>query len=214
MCPQTGEWVIDLSGVYFIKALIPFMGFPCGSPGKESACNAGDLGLIPGSGRSAGEGSLPSPVFSPGEFHGLCSPWGHKESDTIEWLPLSLSPFMRVPCPGQITSQRSHFLKQSHWRLVIQHRLGGTQSVANIHSHRNLKLVLNLILFPPFPPPALPLTSHLWKGLYHFSTEWLSLDSATSLMSPGLLSLRPVYLLVKWGESRSVVSNFLWPHRL
>ena len=32
------------------------MGFPCGSAGKESACNAGDLGLIPGFGRSPGEG--------------------------------------------------------------------------------------------------------------------------------------------------------------
>ena len=29
---------------------------PCGSPGKESACNVGDWGLIPGSGRSPGEG--------------------------------------------------------------------------------------------------------------------------------------------------------------
>ena len=32
------------------------MGFPCGSAGKESACNAGDLGLIPGLGRFPGEG--------------------------------------------------------------------------------------------------------------------------------------------------------------
>ena len=31
-------------------------GFPCGSAGKESACNAGDLGSIPGLGRSPGEG--------------------------------------------------------------------------------------------------------------------------------------------------------------
>ena len=31
-------------------------GFPGGSVGKESACNAGDPGSIPGSGRSAGEG--------------------------------------------------------------------------------------------------------------------------------------------------------------
>jgi len=31
-------------------------GFPCGSAGKEFACNAGDLGLIPGLGRSPGEG--------------------------------------------------------------------------------------------------------------------------------------------------------------
>ena len=29
--------------------------FPCGSAGNESACNAGDLGLIPGLGRSPGE---------------------------------------------------------------------------------------------------------------------------------------------------------------
>ena len=33
------------------------MGFPGGSAGKESACNAGDPGLIPGSGRSPGEGN-------------------------------------------------------------------------------------------------------------------------------------------------------------
>ena len=33
-----------------------FLGFPGGSDGKESACSAGDLGLIPGSGRSPGEG--------------------------------------------------------------------------------------------------------------------------------------------------------------
>ena len=32
------------------------LGFPCGSAGKESACKAGDLGSIPGLGRSSGEG--------------------------------------------------------------------------------------------------------------------------------------------------------------
>ena len=32
-------------------------GFPGGSAGKESACKAGDPGSIPGSGRSAGEGT-------------------------------------------------------------------------------------------------------------------------------------------------------------
>ena len=34
----------------------PSLGFPCGSAGKESACNQGDLGSIPGLGRSPGEG--------------------------------------------------------------------------------------------------------------------------------------------------------------
>ena len=33
------------------------MGFPSGSESSESACNAGDLGLIPGSGRSPREGN-------------------------------------------------------------------------------------------------------------------------------------------------------------
>ena len=40
------------------------MGFPGGSAGKESTCNAGDLGLIPGLGRSPRRREqLPTPVF-------------------------------------------------------------------------------------------------------------------------------------------------------
>ena len=35
---------------------------------------------------------LPTPVFWPGEFHGLYSPWGRKESDTTEQLSLSQEP--------------------------------------------------------------------------------------------------------------------------
>ena len=47
--------------------------------------NAGDLGSIPGLGRSPGEGNgNPLPVFWPGEFYGRYSPWGRKESDMIE----------------------------------------------------------------------------------------------------------------------------------
>jgi len=44
--------------------------FSGGSDSKESACNAGDLGLIPGSGRSPGEELATTPVFLPGESHG------------------------------------------------------------------------------------------------------------------------------------------------
>ena len=53
------------------------MGFPGGSDGKESACDAGDVGLNPGLGRSPGEGWQPTPVFLPGEFHGQRSPAGY-----------------------------------------------------------------------------------------------------------------------------------------
>ena len=40
------------------------LGFPGGSEGKASACNAGELGSIPGSGRSLGEGSLEFSIYS------------------------------------------------------------------------------------------------------------------------------------------------------
>ena len=64
--------------------------FPGGSDGKESACNAGDLGLIPGSGRSLGGGSG-NPLqyyywensMDRGAWRAY-SPWGHKESDMTE----------------------------------------------------------------------------------------------------------------------------------
>ena len=63
------------------------MGPPRRLSGKESACNAGDAGLIPGWGRfpGKGNGNLP-PVFLPGKSHGQrslvgCSPWGCEELD-------------------------------------------------------------------------------------------------------------------------------------
>jgi len=40
----------------FLKRDTKYLGFPCGSAGKESACNVEDLGSIPGLGRSPGEG--------------------------------------------------------------------------------------------------------------------------------------------------------------
>ena len=61
-----------------------------GSAGKEYACYAGDLGSIPGLGRSLGEGkSHPLQYFWPEEFHELYSPRGHKELDMTERLSLS-----------------------------------------------------------------------------------------------------------------------------
>ena len=43
--------------VFHIKeSVLYYRGFPCGSAGKESACNVEDLGSIPGLGRSPGEG--------------------------------------------------------------------------------------------------------------------------------------------------------------
>ena len=70
--------------IYFSLHKI-YMGFPGTSAGKEPTCNVGDLGLIPRLGRSPGEGNdYPTPVFWPGEFHGLRSLWGRQELDMAE----------------------------------------------------------------------------------------------------------------------------------
>ena len=65
------------------------MGFAGASDGKESACNAGNLGSIPGLGRAPWRREwLPIPGFLPGESHRQrslagYSLWGLKESDTL-----------------------------------------------------------------------------------------------------------------------------------
>ena len=66
------------------------MGFPGGTDSKESACNVGDLGSIPGLERSPGEGNGNPLQYSCRENpHGQrslvgYSPWGRKESDMTE----------------------------------------------------------------------------------------------------------------------------------
>ena len=68
----------------------PNVGFPGGSDGKESTCLSGDLGFIPGSGRSLGEGNgNPLEYLCLGKSHGQrslegYSSWGQKELDTTE----------------------------------------------------------------------------------------------------------------------------------
>ena len=65
------------------------MGFPGGSDGKASTCNAGDPDLIPGSGRCPGEGNCNPLQYSclensiDGSLVGYSS-WGRKESDTTK----------------------------------------------------------------------------------------------------------------------------------
>ena len=66
------------------------LGFPCGSADKEFTCNVGRPGFNPWVGKTPWiKERLPTPVFWPGEFHGLYSPLHRKESDTTEWLSLS-----------------------------------------------------------------------------------------------------------------------------
>ena len=67
-----------------------FLGFPCGSVGKESACNVGGLGLIPGLGRSPGQWKG-YPLQYCGLENFMDCPWGSKESYMTEQLSLFMA---------------------------------------------------------------------------------------------------------------------------
>ena len=80
----------------------PAEDFLGGSDGKESACNVGDLGLIPGSGRFPGEGKGSPLQYSCLKNSMDSRAWqatvlGAAESDMTEWLTLSFSPFFHTP---------------------------------------------------------------------------------------------------------------------
>ena len=84
--PRSGS-----AGSYGIS-IFSFLRNSSGSDGEESACNAGDPGLILGLGRSPGEGNGNPLQYSCLEiFMDRGAWWAHKELDTIEELTLSLS---------------------------------------------------------------------------------------------------------------------------
>ena len=90
------NWMLKLSNslfsfnIYLLST--SYIYFPAGSEGKESACNSGDPGSIPGLGRSSGEGNgnpfqyscLENPMD--GGAWRATVPWGRNESDTIDRL--------------------------------------------------------------------------------------------------------------------------------
>ena len=61
-----------------------YLGFPGGSDGKESACNTGDPGSIPGLGRSPGREWQPTPALMNGQIH---------ESVFFPGLPVGQKPY-------------------------------------------------------------------------------------------------------------------------
>ena len=77
-----------------------YQGFPDNSVGKESAFNTGDPSLIPSVGKIPWRREeLPTPVFWPGEFHGLYS---CKESDTYDVSKLTYGDHTAKMTPNKI----------------------------------------------------------------------------------------------------------------
>ena len=102
--PQFDSWV---GKIHWRRGrLLVFLGISGGSNGKESTCNAGDLSLIPGSGRFPGEGN------------GSPFQWDLKELDVTEWFSLHFT----LLSPSQ-PEQYSLYLEgagQGWWLLFIK----------------------------------------------------------------------------------------------
>ena len=130
-----------------------FLGFPGDSAGKESTCNAGDLGLIPWVRMiSWRREQLPTPVFWPGIFHGLYSPWDGKESDTSEQLSLSVS----------YTQKAEHI-------LTIQHCVFLQTEYTHVMSTKinEMNMTKSKVFYLPIWSLLLPYTDHCADSLYH-----------------------------------------------
>ena len=117
--------MLRLSGESSILAFLRLLhgthlGFPGGSDGKESACNAGRPGFNPWVGKIPLRREWqPTPVFLPGEFHGQSGPagygpWGLKGSDTTE----------------QLTHTRGHTWEKCWTQIHVGYRCLGCRGVS------------------------------------------------------------------------------------
>ena len=109
-----------------ITLYLHHISFPGGSDGKESACNAGDAGSIPGWGRPPAEGNVYPRLYSwPGTSHEQrtlagYSPWGRKESNTTECLTLSLVFFFTLHHTALLTGNAwTHYCKDQTQMLYL-----------------------------------------------------------------------------------------------
>ena len=102
------------------------LGFPHGSAGEESTSNEGRPGFDPWVGKIPwGKERLLTPIFWPGELHGLYSPWGCTESDRTEGLSLSLS-FKWILKEGTATDYSI-----LAWRIPGTEEPSGLQSIGS-----------------------------------------------------------------------------------
>ena len=98
------------------------LGFPCGSAGKESTCSAGDLGSIPGWEHPLEKGNAThSSILAWRIPWTIYSPWGCKELDMTEWLPLSLSRLMFGEGNGNTLQYSSleNSMDRGAWRAIV-----------------------------------------------------------------------------------------------
>ena len=179
-------------------------GFPCGSAGKESACNAGDLGLISGLGRPTGEGKGSTPVFWPWEFHGLYGPWDRKESDTTEQLSHS-SPTYK--------GQSYCVTRQKEKSMISPKRI--LLGKENVYRERKIAYVVSYAFH------------HVMKCIWHMNSHhrlwgyhWLSLIKSRKLWQAGTVIVNKsikspilnLFLKLNYltGQKKKMILHILW----
>ena len=120
--------MLNDSGIWRLWIVISLLGFPCSSADKESAGSVGDLGSIPGLGRSHGEGKGYPLQYSGLEnsmdyiVHGVAKNWTElsnfhtlvAQSCLTPWVPMNCSPRLLCPraSPGKNTGVGCHSLLQ------------------------------------------------------------------------------------------------------
>ena len=160
--PQFDSWV---GKIHWRRDRLPtqvLLGFPFGSAGKESTCNARDLGLIHGLGRSLGEGKRYPLQYSGLEISMNCIVHGVAKSWTL------LSDF--------------HF----HFHIQVK-----AQISAQLQNSRGVNLRA-LATFPSFsmPLPHSPSWAHIPHKLLSPRSCLRVYFGKTSLFQPSLLLLR------------------------
>uniref|UniRef100_A0A4W2G3M9 Translation elongation factor EF1B beta/delta subunit guanine nucleotide exchange domain-containing protein n=1 Tax=Bos indicus x Bos taurus TaxID=30522 RepID=A0A4W2G3M9_BOBOX len=146
--------------VYFHLSALPTpvcLGFPCGSAGKESACNAGDLGSIPGLGRSPGEGKgcplqyaglensmdcivhgVPKiRLFFP--FSACCGVLGLFFPSAATWFLISRRPgFWRLKSPAGLQVLNDYLADKSHIEWYEKASLSGVKKALGKYGPANV----------------------------------------------------------------------------
>ena len=155
-----GLWPLAISSttlqaqLYFLENA--YLGFSCGSAGKESVCKVGDLGSIPGLGRSPGEGKGYPLQYSGLENSKDCTVHGVAKSQTQlsnfhfwrrKWQPTP------VLLPGKLHGQRS-LVGYSQWDRKESYM---TEQLHFHHSQLTIKGTQPYIYMYPFSPKLLPL---------------------------------------------------------
>ena len=173
---------------YFLVEAQDHLGFPGGSAGKESACNVGELGSIPGLGRSPGRRQrLPTPVFWPREFHG--------HGVTKSWTQLSDFHFQRS-------------LRLSSFLFILFSILCSATVISTILSSRSFicssaSVILLLIPCNPLQYSCLenPMDGEAWQATVHGIAESQTrLSDFTSLQYTIHLCLFALQFLQVFGK--------------